>query len=515
MTTGPGCSAFLRIRSATSGNYEESSFSPSKGVPALMRSTVRIAGKAIEKSVVTEYATKTIRTDTITAEGESFTRKVQWKYLHDIEVHAEYHPGVRMLTICKGGKKVAAFETTGSYTTAGFRTVTKALDGYPKSFIINGNKSISEQTTFSPVQILSGGMYGPTSPPAGTSVVTSTPNNDGSITVTQTATSAEGQYVNTVTIGSDSLVSSQQIDTSTTTTEGGVTTSEGTHIETDGTGNGSYSESQAGTTPSGGFWVNSSTTDTTNGTSQSRQLITSHHDNKLGRKLQYDNDHDRRKWKYKYHLPRLQQRRHPKGPPNNIRQRARPPHLSHRQQRIPIRRRQRLQHQLLRRAQPRRQRRRPEPHGPEPHRARRQRAVGVAGRDGPVPGRQRGRDPDRQQGRPAALRSDRVGHQQRRDGRWVPGGHGDRDRPRAVCAAPRPRPRLEPARHGCGAGGELGAGGGERGGCCGGEGGGGLEGRVEEGREAAGSWGGGQGGGLVLDCISSSDVDFVLFACLL
>ena len=273
MTTGPGCSAFLRIRSATSGNYEESSFSPSKGVPALTRSTVRIAGKAIEKSVVTEYATKTIRTDTITAEGESFTRKVQWKYLHDIEVHAEYHPGVRMLTICKGGKKVAAFETTGSYTTAGFRTVTKALDGYPKSFIINGNKSISEQTTFSPVQILSGGMYGPTSPPAGTSVVTSTPNNDGSITVTQTATSAEGQYVNTVTIGSDSLVSSQQIDTSTTTTEGGVTTSEGTHIETDGTGNGSYSESQAGTTPSGGFWVNSSTTDTTNGTSQSSSYV--------------------------------------------------------------------------------------------------------------------------------------------------------------------------------------------------------------------------------------------------
>jgi len=273
MTTGPGCSAILRLRSATSRNYEESSFSPSKGVPALTRSTVRVAGKAVEKSMVTEYTTKTIRTDTITAEGEVFTRKVQWKYLHDIEVHAEYHPGVRTLTICKGGKKVAAFETTGSYTTAGFRTVTRALDGYPKIFSINGKKAISEHTTFAPVQVLASAIYGPTIPSAGTSVVTTTPNNDGSITVTQTATSPEGQYVNTVNIGSDSHVTSQQIDSNTTNTTGGVTTSEGVHIETDGTGTGSYSESQAGTLAGGGFWVNSSTTDTSNGTSQSSSYV--------------------------------------------------------------------------------------------------------------------------------------------------------------------------------------------------------------------------------------------------
>ncbi|KFY82307.1 hypothetical protein V500_10640 [Pseudogymnoascus sp. VKM F-4518 (FW-2643)] len=221
---------------------EEASVSTGGKSSAYVHTILRtnIKDRTVEKVVITEYASRTVRVDryTVASKG-SISRTTQWNYANGTQINATYQAASRILASSKNGREASRFLTQGTSTTSN-------LDGAANNSItIIGDKTIGPGSSTT--------VIGPTTKNGPVSYSTITKDTDGNTTVTQvTPLDSGGVVAGTLVTTSGGTISAD--GTITITNANGQTTVASVSNQTSQDGpTQTVSTSVSSTTPGGGF----------------------------------------------------------------------------------------------------------------------------------------------------------------------------------------------------------------------------------------------------------------------
>lgn len=277
--SGPG---YARILQKNTDGWRERISAPASGSAAHVNSEVAFSGGTLTRRIKTNFLDGTVRRDVLTLEGQHLTCQTEWKFSKEFSARASYGPNGRILEyLNSSGDVLAGFETTFTTNQNGFSSQTNQVYRSEDNTVVIGSKLVHPGTSST--------VIGP-APSGETTYMTVTKDLDGTTHVSQflpQVGSGNASAGATGTIYPDGSQSSQgqvwQVDqngqtaivtkNSSFTIDGATTTSSGT----------------VGTTPEGGFYSHTVSSDT-DGTSQRSSFVADGQGNSSETTITYGSD---------------------------------------------------------------------------------------------------------------------------------------------------------------------------------------------------------------------------------